>query len=92
MLSNALSSVLQNVSSTTKELFTWREEDPSTKKILEAGTTFRWTHWLDLHAEISFLEVTSREEIKDLRLLTKGPAAILSPALGSAQRKQFTWC
>ena len=24
-----------------KGLFTWREEDPSTRKILEGGTTFR---------------------------------------------------
>ena len=25
----------------SKGLFTWREEDPSTRKILEGGTTFR---------------------------------------------------
>ena len=25
-----------------KGLFTWREEDPSTRKILEGGTTFRF--------------------------------------------------
>jgi len=69
---NALSSVLQNVLSTTKGLFTRREKDLSTKKILEGGTNVS----LDLHAEISVLAVTSREEIKDLRLLTKRPAAI----------------
>ena len=38
MRANALSSVLQNVLSTTKGLFTRREKDPSTKKILEGGT------------------------------------------------------
>ena len=30
-----------------KWLFTWREESPSTRKILEGGTTFPWV----LHAE-----------------------------------------
>ena len=34
--------------STTKGLFTWREENPSTRKILEGGRTLRWV----LHAEI----------------------------------------
>ena len=72
MRANALSSVWQNVLSTTKGLFTRREKDPSTKKILEGGTNVS----LDSHAEISVLAVTSKEEIKDLRLLTKRPAAI----------------
>ena len=53
-------------------LFTRREKDPSTKRILEDGTNVSF----DLHAEISVLTVTSKEEIKDLRLLTKRPAAI----------------
>ena len=28
----------------TKGLFTWREEDPSTRKILEGGITLRWVY------------------------------------------------
>ena len=28
----------------TKRLFTWREEDPSTRKILEGGITLRWVY------------------------------------------------
>ena len=27
-----------------KELFTWREEDPITRKILEGGSTLRWVY------------------------------------------------
>ena len=30
--------------SETRRLFTWREEDPSTKKTLEGGTTLRWVY------------------------------------------------
>ena len=45
----------------TKELFTWREEDSSKKKILDWRNNFS----LGLHAEISVLVVNSREGIKD---------------------------
>ena len=45
----------------TKELFTWRQEDSSKKKILDWRNNFS----LGLHAEISVLVVISREGIKD---------------------------
>ena len=41
----------------SKGLFTRREEDPDTRKILEGETTFR----LGLHVEISVRVVNSRE-------------------------------
>ena len=43
----------------SKGLFTRREEDPDTRKILEGETTFR----LGLHVEISVRVVNSREGI-----------------------------
>ena len=36
--------VSQNKSQDCKGLFTWREEDPSTREILEGGKTFRLVH------------------------------------------------
>ena len=47
------------ISYMSKGLFTRREEDPDTRKILEGETTFR----LGLHVEISVHVVNSREGI-----------------------------
>ena len=58
----------------TKGLFTRREEDPDTRKILEGATTFR----LGLHVEISVRVLTVEKEykIKNWRLPSERPAAI----------------
>ena len=40
---------------------TWREEDLSTRKILEGGTTFLWIHMQEILVRVG----NSREGIKD---------------------------
>ena len=42
-------------------LFTWREEDPSTRKILEGGTTFSWVYMQKFQS----IWCPRREGIKD---------------------------
>ena len=42
---------------------TWREEDPSTRKILEGGTTFRWVHMQQFRS--AWLTVEKKLKIKD---------------------------
>jgi len=47
----------------SKGLFIWREEDPSTRKILKGETTFR----VGLHTEISVRVFNRREGINEQR-------------------------
>ena len=38
------SAIVLKTYSKRKGLFTWKEEDPSTRKILESGITLRWVY------------------------------------------------
>ena len=68
-----------------------REEDPSTRTILEGGTTFRWVYmqkflsvWLTIENELKM----NNYPLNNLPPFLSG----LSLVLGSSQQKQFTWC
>ena len=63
-------------------LFTWREEDPSTRNILEGETTFR----VGLHAEISVRVFNRRGGIKEQRYPVERPTAVFVLFVPSANK------
>ena len=71
-------------------MFTWREEDPSTRKIREGKKTFRFA----LHSEISAEVVTKWRNkrriivgLEQLNALLPPCLLFLSLVLGSSERK-----
>ena len=78
----------------TKGLFTWREEDPSTRKIREGGKLFVCFTCRNFGRRVYQVE---KEKKDNCRPLAAGrPAAamffFLSLVLGSSERKSFTRC